>query len=119
MDNENRRGVNGFFNALNRVSTPEQRYALIVMRGDCRVCIAIGIAQLTLTQLARYMRCCMRHHANVADHQDQQQREAKMSTGRRHVRYRFPAQTEVPTQYIPTHVGMRFQQVLRSLSNFR
>ena len=81
MGDEDRRGMNGFFNTLDRVSTPDQRYALIVMRGNCRSCIAIGNAQLTLTQFTGNMRCCMRRHANVADHQDQQQREAKISIG--------------------------------------
>jgi len=97
VDDENRRGKNGFFNTLNRVSTPGQRYALIVMISDCRGCIAIGDAQLTLTQLAWYMRCCMRGHTDVADYQDQQQYQVQMSIGRWHVRYRCPARTEVPS----------------------
>lgn len=97
MYDENRRGMNGFFNALNRVSTPDQRYALIVMMSDCRGCIAIGDAQLTLTQLTGYMRCRVRGHADVADYQDQQQYQVQMSIGRWHVRYRFPARTEVPS----------------------
>ena len=96
MGDENRRGMNGFFNALNRVSTPDQRYALIIMMSDCRGCISIGNAQLTLTQLTGYMRRRVRGHANVADNQDQQQHQVQMSSGRLHVSYRFPVRTEVP-----------------------
>ena len=111
--------MDGFFTALNRVSAGNQWYELIRIRGNYRRRTAIGNAQLALTQLARNMCCSMCRHADVTDHQDQQQHQVKMSIGSQHVRYRFPAQTEVPPQYIPTHVGMRFQQVFRSLSNFR
>jgi hypothetical protein len=82
--------------AMNRFRTGKRWYILIVIRSDRTCRSTIGNAQLTLTQFTRNMRRRMRCHGNVADQKCQQQSQAKLSIGKRHVSYRPPKQVDVP-----------------------